>query len=128
MIRSAQEFVELRTRNDARATHDEAPEFVWLEVIRRYPDFKEWVVHNKSVPPSILRLLARDPDPRVRFSVAAKNKCSPEILELLATDTDESVRARVARNKKAPAHVLESLRDDPSPLVTEAVDSRSNGR
>lgn len=127
MIASAQEFVELRTRNDERATHDEAPESVWLEVIQRYPDFKEWVAHNKSVPASVLDRLARDPDPRVRISVAMRRKCSSETLAQLAADPDETVRAMVARNKKAPPHVLETLRRDPSPLVAEAVGSRSNG-
>lgn len=126
MIRSARDFVELRARNDVRATHDSAPESVWLEVIRDHPDLKEWVVHNKTVPVSLLRTLARDPDPRVRCSVAAKRKCPPDLLEELARDPDETVRVRVAWNGKTPSHVLRWLRDDSSTLVSEAIACRKS--
>jgi hypothetical protein len=125
MIHSAEEFVNLRSQNDERATHDEAPEAVWLEIIRLYPELREWVVHNRTVPLSILRILAADPDPRVRIAVAMKRKCSPDILELLARDTDETVRARVAWNRQTPAHILQSMKQDPSPLVADALMARS---
>lgn len=124
MILSADEFIRLRDGNDERATHDSAPESVWLEVVRLYPDYKEWVAHNKTVPLSILRILAAEADPRVRLRVAMKRKCDPEILERLAQDEDETVRVRVAYNRKTPGHVIERLRRDPSPLVTEAVANR----
>jgi hypothetical protein len=125
MITSAKEFVELRDRDNERATFDSAPESVWLEVVERYPAHKEWVAHNKTVPLTILRILARDPDPRVRFAVAMKRKCDAGILERLARDEDETVRVRVARNQKTPAHILERLRNDTSRLVAEALASRS---
>jgi len=124
MIRSAKEFIELRTNNNERATYDKAQKSVWLKVIREYPDFKEWVVHNKTVPLSILRILATDSDPKVRFAVAMKRKCEPTILEQLAKDEDETVRVRVAYNQKTPAHVLDKLRTDASRLVVDAVASR----
>lgn len=124
MISSAQEFIELREQNDARAVHDEAPEGVWREVVRRFPRFKEWVVRNKTVPVSILSELANDPDPRVRFEVAAKRKCPASILEQLAQDADEAVRLRVAHNAKTPEPLLEQLRHDPSGQVVKAAEER----
>lgn len=124
MISSAQEFVELRSRNDERARHDHAPESVWQDVVQQYPEYKEWVVLNKTVPLAVLRILARDADPRVRCFVAMKRRCDDALFELLARDPDTLVRVRVARNEKAPAHVLEMLRDDLSPEVAEAVGER----
>ncbi|HUG90059.1 MAG TPA: hypothetical protein VML55_04445 [Planctomycetaceae bacterium] len=124
MIRTVQDFIELRTRNDTRATFDSAPESVWLDLIRDHPEFKEWVIHNKTVPLSVLRNLAADPDPRVRFWVATKRKCSPDLFEQLAADSDEMVRARVAWNPGTPADVLDKLRQDPSRLVQEALARR----
>lgn len=125
MINSAKEFIDLRQDNDPRATHDLAHEAVWLDVIRKYPDYKEWVVHNKTIPLSILRLLAKDSDARVRSVVAMKRKCDKEVFELLARDSDEEVRHQVARNKKTPRHILDWLRNDSSPLVAEAARGRS---
>ena len=125
MIQTAEEFVELRANNDPRATHDEAALPVWLEIIEKYPEMREWVVHNKTVPLPILRLLAKDSDPRVRLSIAMKRKCDREIFEVLSRDVDESVRARVAWNRRTPAEILWTLKDDGSPLVREALEGRA---
>jgi hypothetical protein len=66
MIRSAAEFVRLRTSEVPtlyrKAAHETAPEEVWLEVIKKYPKMKPWVIHNKTIPHSILCLLADDED------------------------------------------------------------------
>ncbi len=124
MIRSAEEFIELRDNNDPRATHDKALKKVWLEVIRLHSDYKAWVIHNKTVPVTVLRLLARDDDADVRFAVAMKRKCPPDVLKRLARDEDESVRARVAWNAKTPPEILELLREDPCEEVAEVVASR----
>lgn len=124
MIRSAEEFVELRDKNDARATHDTAMTSVWMAVIRQYPEYKAWVIHNKTVPLSILRVLAHDTDSMVRYWVAMKRKCPPEILEELAQDEDESVRTRVALNAKTPGEILEMMRDDPCEEIAELVVKR----
>ena len=125
MIASAEEFAVLRAEDDPRATHDPAPEEVWRAVIRQFPQLRGWVAHNKTVPVAILRVLAEDPDPRVRHAVAMKRKNSPEIFERLARDPDEKVRVQVARNAKAPPHVLQMLRADTSRLVADAVAARS---
>ena len=124
MIQSAEEFVDLRTKNDPEATHGKALKSVWLAILNRYPDFKEWVVHNKTVPVSVLRLLASDPDQKVRYAVAMKRKCPHDILEILARDEDEMVRARVAWNASTPDDILELLRDDPIKEVAEPAAER----
>jgi hypothetical protein len=121
MIESAEEFVRLRSSSKQqeylRAAHDKAPKEVWLEVIERYPEYKAWVAHNKTVPLSVLKILAGDPDPDVRFTVAMKRKAGEEILSLLARDSDEAVRSRVVYNPKVTEAVLKILLEDPNAKI-----------
>jgi hypothetical protein len=128
LIASAEEFVRLRNSDIPEeyslAAEDEAPVAVWLDVISRFPEMREWVVHNKTVPIEILEVLARDESASVRATVADKRKLSLELLDLLAHDCDELVRHRVAYNKKVPTHVLEHLSTDSSPLVRAAAMKR----
>jgi len=116
MIRSAQEFLELRFSDDPakyqRAAHDEAPLAVWRELIESYPESRYWVAHNKTVPLEILRALALDGDVRVRGMVALRRKIDEPTQELLASDQDSGVRLSVARNKSATRRVLASMLTD----------------
>ncbi len=128
MIHTAEEFVRLRTSENPdeyyRAAHEEAPIEVWLEVIRRFPDMREWVAHNKTVPIEILDVLSNDTDENVRLMVAAKRKL-PEYLQLkLATDPDSGVRHHIAWNPKATKKVLETLLDDEWSVIREKVSER----
>jgi hypothetical protein len=116
VIASADEFRDLRTSEDSgqylRAAHDEAPISVWTDVIKRFPEMRMWVVHNKTVPVEILEILAGDLNEQVRYMVAMKRKI-PESLQLrLAVDPDESVRLAIAHNAKATRVVLQLLADD----------------
>jgi hypothetical protein len=124
MIKSAEEFVRLRVSDFpeeySRAADDEAPLCVWLDVISRFPDMREWVACNKTVPMEVLELLARDDESCVRAVVAEKRKLSVSLFELLARDHDEMVRQRIAYNKKVPAYLLEELSLDSSPVVRSA--------
>jgi hypothetical protein len=116
MISSAEEFYRLRSSDSQteyeRAAHDSAPIEVWLLVIDTYPEMRQWVAHNKTVPVEVLAILARDPDAEVRFFVAMKRKL-PEYLQLeLARDADYTVRNRIVWNAKATKSVLEELSKD----------------
>ena len=128
MIESAEEFVRLRSSSDPaeyhRAAHEEASEAVWREAIQKYPDMKEWVAHNKTVPIAILEFLSDDADRRVRWSVAVKRKLTPALFEKLAADRDEVVRKCIALNRKVPLNVLETLASDDCPLVRDAAKER----
>jgi hypothetical protein len=123
MIESAEEFIQLRGSGDpaeyGRAAHDQASDDVWLDVIRRFPEYRFWVAHNKTVPVSILRILAADSDERVRGMVARKRKLPSELVVFLARDSSESVRAATARHRKASPEVLSALAHDSSPIVRE---------
>ena len=116
MINSPEEFVRLRLSEYMdeylMAAWDEAPLEVWLEVIEKYPDMREWVAHNKTIPVEIMEILADDTDENVRFTVAMKNRL-PENLQLkLARDPDSSVRNRIVYNKKATLRALMMLLND----------------
>jgi hypothetical protein len=123
MIESAEEFVALRSSGAKseydRAAHESASLEVWRDVINSYPDYIEWVVHNKTVPLKILEELSGF-DADIRQWVAAKRKLSPELFERLARDRDPQVRIQITVNKKTPLHILEVLCSDADKDVAES--------
>lgn len=131
MIESAEEFVRLRGSLDEaehhRAAHEPAEVAVWLDLIERFPDYRMWVAHNKTVPPEVLRRLATDPDAGVRSMVAMRRSCPQDVLRQLAADHDESVRARVAWNPKVATDVLRDLANDTSEIVADVARQRLAG-
>ena len=124
MIRSADEFVALRTSTERaqyeRAAAEEASVETWTDVIVRFPEMRSWVAHNKTVPLEILKVLAKDTDPAVRAAVANKRKLDKELFEVLSRDPDEVVRQRIAYNKKTPAEIIERLLGDDASFVKAA--------
>jgi hypothetical protein len=128
MLRSAEEFVRLRTSDDLaeqrRAASEKASLDIWRDVLKRFPDLKEWVAHNKTVPHEILEELAADPAAGVRCVVASKRKLRPELQSILAADPDASVRHRVACNAKCVTSVLRRLAEDNEGFVREAASER----
>lgn len=96
----------------SRAANEEAPIEIWHEILEKFPNMKTWVIHNKTVPEEILRLLSNDSDSSVRRRVADKIKCPADVLAKLAKDSDEAVRLRVAYNPKVTREILERLTTD----------------
>lgn len=129
MIESAEEFERLRMSGNADeqslAASEPAHESVWIDVIERFPDLRQWVAHNKTVPLDILRTLASDVDPEVRATVAMKRKLDRPLFELLARDAEAGVRHRLACNRKCPADVLARLAADLEEFVARAALERS---
>ncbi|MCO1373835.1 hypothetical protein L0Z42_25395 [Burkholderia multivorans] len=115
MIQCAEEFIALRDSRIKdeydRAATDEASVSVWRDVIVRFPDYRKWVAHNKTVPVEILAELCQF-EAEVRRFVAVKRKLSRELFELLAKDPDPVVRQGVASNKKAPISIIIGLMQD----------------
>lgn len=128
MFESAEEFLALRTSTNpdayTRAANEPAPNTVWREVITKYPEMRKRVVHDKTVPMSILEELAGDDDPNVRHAVAGKRKATPGLLRKLAEDVDAGVRLAVAMNRSTPRAILEGLLADPWKRVAEAARGR----
>ena len=128
MIQTAEEFIRLRCSEDpelyTRAAYEPAFDDVWLDVINHYPEMKQWVIHNKTVPLSILQILLDDPDPKIRYWVATKRKLTADMFRKLAQDEDESVRFRVVCNAKTPPVILFALANDSSADVAMAARER----
>ncbi|MCF1750471.1 hypothetical protein [Mariniradius sediminis] len=122
MINSADEFVQLRQSEDIneqrRASNDSADIGVWHEIIQRFPDFKLWVVHNKTIPIEILTLLAKDKDPKIRIEVARKRKISDEIFSFLSEDEDENIRYSLMCNSKLSLDKKQTIKVDDSTWLT----------
>ncbi|WP_175746630.1 hypothetical protein [Burkholderia pyrrocinia] len=112
MIESAEEFIALRDSlvkdEYDRSTTDSASASVWRDVIARYPDYRKWVAHNKTVPLEILEELCQF-DADVRYCVAIKRKLSMEMFERLSKDSSPLVRQGIASNKKAPISIINGL-------------------
>jgi hypothetical protein len=132
MIESAEEFVCLRTSDDPseylRAANESATDGVWIDIITRFPEMKEWVVQNKTVPIDVIALLARDENPDIRYAVAKKNSLSVDLLKELAKDEDGSVRLAVAVNKRTPIDLLQILVLDEWQTVAETAREQIQAR
>ncbi len=64
-----------------------------------------------------LRILAADPNPKIRESVASSYHAPEDLFETLAKDPDAGVRSWIARNESVPCDILRSLSDDESEAV-----------
>lgn len=132
MILSPEEFVRLRRSESPadyrRAAEEEAPLEVWLSVIDQFPDMREWVAHNKTVPLGVLERLASDSNAAVRATVASKRKLSEGLQALLCADLDASVRERLACNANVNESVLRLLAEDAEEFVRSAATKRLCGR
>lgn len=104
MIKTAKEFKQLRSSKNLdeqrRAAVEEASIETWKEIIAKYPELKEWVIYNKTVPIEILSQLSNDSNPDVRSEVARKRKINAEIFNRLKNDTDENVKLSLFYNNK----------------------------
>ncbi|MDQ0586425.1 hypothetical protein [Variovorax paradoxus] len=123
MIESAEEFSRLRLSSIKeeydRAAHEEASVEVWIDVIENYPELRQWVAHNKTVPLAILKYLVEN-HPEANLFVADKRKLSPELFDILSKDENYLVRERIAINAKTPIHILENLSKDSIEDVAQA--------
>ena len=125
MINSAENFIKLRISDNLeeqhRASFDEADEAVWLEIIHKYPEYKEWVIHNKTVPIQILEILAQDEDASVREAVARKRKINDYIFNILSTDKEEQVRYALISNTKLSKEKKIRIQTNDSPWLAKAL-------
>lgn len=113
MIKNVEEFITLKQSHNIddqyRASHDTADISVWLEVIKNYPDFKNWVIHNKTIQIEILEILCADTDPNVRSAVARKRKMNYYIFNSLSVDPDENVRYELMCNTKLTLDKIKAI-------------------
>jgi hypothetical protein len=94
----------------ALAATDEA----FMDVVRRNI---LWCCERDILPPSVLKTLAGDENPDVRYRVAESSLAPSEVLEALAQDKEWGVRFGVAKNQSTPAATLRMLLEDSDPSV-----------
>ena len=128
MIKSADEFIRLRTSEIKeeydRSAHDNADISTWTEVIEKYPDYKEWVIHNKTVPIEILETLTFDSDPNIRSAVARKRKINDKIFLTLSVDKDENVRYALMCNANLTVDKLRQIMTAESDWLIKQLNKR----
>jgi hypothetical protein len=81
------------------------------------PKIRESVASSYHTPLDVAERLARDPDEGVRACLARNESTSCDLLRELSRDGSEAVRGWVAVNYSVPADVMETLADDDSALV-----------
>ena len=81
------------------------------------PKIRERVASSYHAPEDLFELLAKDPDAGVRSWIARNETVSCDILRSLADDESEAVRGFLALNFYVPADVMEKLADDESETV-----------
>jgi hypothetical protein len=128
MIKTAEEFIKLRQselkEDQEQATHQPADLNVWIDVINKYPEFKTWVIHNKTIQIEILETLAMDKDPKVRCDVARKRKINESIFNVLSVDSDENVRHALISNTALTLEQLKKIKVDNSAWLTNALNEK----
>ena len=128
MIKSADEFIRLRTSEIKeeydRSAHDNADISTWTEVIQKYPDYKEWVIHNKTVPIELLERLTLDNDPKIRSAVARKRKINDKIFLTLSQDKDENVRYALMCNTNLTVDKLRQIKTADSDWLVKQLNER----
>jgi hypothetical protein len=123
MIKTGDEFITLRQNENMdeqyRASHNTPDIKVWSEVIKNYPAFKTWVIHNKTIQIEILEILSADKDPNVRSDVARKRKINDIIFNTLSVDPDENVRYALMCNTNLSVDKIKTIKVDDSIWLTE---------
>ena len=90
----------------------------------QYPDFKIWVIHNKTIPIEILEILSRDSDAEVRSAVARKRKINQTIKLDLSQDIDQNVRFALMSNSTMTITELNQIRVEDSAWLKEQIEER----
>jgi hypothetical protein len=125
MLLSVEEFIRLRTSDvkaeQHRASHDNADDTIWLDIIQNFPEYKFWVIHNKTISLNILELLARDTDAEVRAAVARKRKINDNIFTLLSLDESAEVRHALLCNTKLSKRMKGQIFTGDSEWLTQAL-------
>lgn len=123
MISNTNEFLYLaesdNKSDNKRIINEELSSKLISEMIKKYPERKSWLIHNKFIPVKILEELATDDNDDVRFTIAMKKKCNRVTYEKLLKDKNYSVRLAVLRNKKLTIDLLEKISNDMNDEIHE---------
>ncbi|MFP4600549.1 MAG: hypothetical protein ACLFVJ_20005 [Persicimonas sp.] len=104
------------------------PESLAMEIVADYPEHREALARNKTISEPVIRKLALDEDPEVRWRISHKRATPPDVQIELASDPSEDVRSGICRNPKVPREALEILAEDSVDWIREDARERLNSR
>ena len=119
------------TAEEAAALHPAPPvtesKIARLRILAANPNpkIRESVASSYHAPEDLFEALAKDPDAGVRSWIARNETVSCDILRSLANDESEAVRGFLALNYYVPSDVMEKLADDESETVRGLVKWKS---
>ncbi|WP_434317855.1 hypothetical protein [Leifsonia sp. P73] len=105
--------IRFNTPAQRQAMRDHSPAMLTAEeaaALHPAPEFTESKLRR-------LRLLAADPNPKIREAVASSYNTPVDLFEALAQDPDEGVRGCVAKNEATPCDILRALAGERSETV-----------
>ena len=70
---------------------------------------KTHLAYDNQTPETVLLILAKDPSPRVRRTLTAREHLTTNLITILASDKDHLVRARTAKHRETPGPILEKI-------------------
>lgn len=126
MIHTIEEFLrcaesDINSIDMGRVTKDPFSDEVWKELLMNYPNYHEWVAHNRYLPEWMMWEFSTSKDQDVKRTIAWRYDIPETLLRKLSEDADPDIRSQTAWNLSSPRDVLERLSLDKSPIVREGV-------
>lgn len=126
MIDTLEEFLrcadsDINSKDIGKVTQDQFADEVWKDLLMNYPNYHEWIAHNRYLPEWMMWEFSRSEDKEVREIVARRYDAPETLLQRLSKDTSEDVRFVVSKNMACPRYLLEKLSQDRSPTAREGV-------
>jgi len=124
IINTIDEFEAVRAQQSSRTFEVNIPDELGMKIVKSYPEHREALASNKTISESIIRLLAVDEDPEVRWRISHKRATPPDVQIALARDSFDSARIGICRNPKVPREALEILAQDEEDWIAEEAQER----
>ena len=126
MIQSIDEFIrcaksDINSKDISRGTQDQFTDEVWRDLLMNYPNYHEWIAHNRYLPEWLMWAFSTSEDKDVKRTIAWRYDIPETLLRKLSGDVDPDIRRKAAWNLSCPRDVLERLSVDKSPRVREGV-------
>lgn len=126
IVNTIEEFEAVRAEHDSRTFRVQIPDRLAMEIVADYPEHREALASNKTISEPVIRALAVDEDPDVRWRISHKRATPPDVQIELAADSSEDVRIGICRNPKVPREALEILAEDAVDWIREEAQERLN--
>jgi len=124
VVTTIEEYETVMQEYSSRIYEVGIPDELAMEIVEYYPKHREDLARNKTISESIIRLLAVDEDPQVRWRISHKRATPPDVQIALARDSFDSARLGICRNPKVPREALEILVQDEEDWIAERAQKR----